>query len=241
MTFQSSVNIEQGFGVPGELIVDGPQRAESLIVDSDGVSNVIGYAYTKDASTHIAKVGGVIGNGECVVTGTISGTTMTVTGVTSGTVQIGQTITSASISGACVITAYGTGAGGTGTYTISTSQTVSPAETITGASGPNTVLAGILVNPKSHALYGTTSGTLTPTLAIPDNAQGDFLTMGTVVAAIATACKVGHLVVYNVNTGALSAVEPGAAYGNTNALLPNAVIYRYVNASAGLSAVRLTN
>lgn len=237
MTFQSTVNIEQGFGVPGELIVDGPQRAESLIVDSDGVANTIGYAFTKDASTNIAKVGGVIGNGESSFTASISGTTMTVTAVASGTIQIGQTLAGPT---ACTVDAYLTGAGGTGTYTVSVSQTFASGA-VTGTGGPNTVLAGIMVNPKAHALYGTTAGTLTPTLNVPDNAQADFLTMGTVVAALATACKPGDLVVYNVNTGALSAVEPGAAYGNTNALLPNSVIYRYVNAAAGLSAVRMTN
>lgn len=240
MTFQASVNIEQGFGVPGELIVDGPQRAESLIVNSSGVNNVIGYAFTKDASTNVASVGGVIGNGDSVFTGSISGTTLTVTAMTSGSIQIGQTLSGTGVTAATLVTGYLTGAGGTGTYTVDTSQTAG-STTITGATGPNTVLAGIMVNPKDKALFGTTSGTLTPTLILPDNSQADFLTMGTVVAALATACKVGDLVVYNVNTGALSAVEPGAAYGDTNALLPNAVIYRYVNAAAGLSAVRLTN
>ena len=28
-TFQSTVNVNLGFGIPGELIVDGPQRVDS--------------------------------------------------------------------------------------------------------------------------------------------------------------------------------------------------------------------
>jgi hypothetical protein len=210
MSFQSGVNITLGFGVPGELLVDGPMRADSLIVNSNGVtSNVIGYAFTKSASTNIAVAGGVIGTGASSFTASISGTTMTVTAVASGSIQVGQNL--AGITTPCAVTAYLTGAGGTGTYTVATSQTF------------------------------TTSGTLTPTLAVADNSQSSFLTMGTIVIASATAAAIGDVVVYNVITGQLSAVRPGAAYGNTNALVPNTVIYQYPTTAAGLVAARLTN
>lgn len=60
-TFQSAVNINLGFGVVGELIVDGPQRAEPLILDSTG--GTIGNFFTKNNSTGIATQGGTIGSG----------------------------------------------------------------------------------------------------------------------------------------------------------------------------------
>lgn len=64
MAFQTKVNIEQGFGVPGDIHLDSPTRTESLIIDSNGANpNVVGYAFTKDASTNIAKVGGEIAAG----------------------------------------------------------------------------------------------------------------------------------------------------------------------------------
>lgn len=60
-TFQSTVNIQQGFGVVGELIVDGPQRVDSLTLDANG--GTIGYAFTKSATTGVASQGGTIGAG----------------------------------------------------------------------------------------------------------------------------------------------------------------------------------
>lgn len=240
MTFQSTVNIDLGFGVPGEILFDGPQRAESLIMNSSGTPNTIGYAFTKDATTGIASVGGVIGQGAAVVTGSIAGTTLTVTAVTSGTLMIGETITGSGVSASTTITGYITGAGGTGTYTVNNSQTVA-STTITAASGPKRVFAGILVNPKVYALQGTTAGTLTPTLNLPDQTQGEFLTMGIIVANLATAGNIGDNIYYNVNTGALSAVAPGGTPGNLLAAVPNAVVGRYPTTNPGLVAVRLTN
>lgn len=60
-TFQSAVNVTLGFGVIGELIVDGPQRAEPLILDSTG--GTIGNFFTKSNSTGVATQGGTIGAG----------------------------------------------------------------------------------------------------------------------------------------------------------------------------------
>lgn len=240
MPFQSSVNLTQAFGVPGDLLYDGPVRAESLTVNSSGTPNTVGYFFTKDATTNVASVGGVIGQGACVVTGSISGTTLTVTAVTSGTVMVGETISGSGVTGGTTITGYLTGAGGTGTYTVSVSQTVA-STTITGASGPKRVFAGILANSKVYASIGTTSGTLTPTLNIPDNAQGEFLIMGSVVIYDNSAANIGDQLVYNVNTGAISTVAPGAAAGNTSAYVPNAIVRDLPTAAAGLIAARLTN
>ena len=66
-TFQSTVNINLGFGIQGELIVDGPQRAESLILDADG--GTIGLAFTKSNTTNVATQGGAIVDGTNVFAG----------------------------------------------------------------------------------------------------------------------------------------------------------------------------
>ena len=60
-TFQSTVNVNLGFGIPGELIVDGPQRVDSLTLDSTG--GTIGLAFTKSNSTNVATQGGTVGTG----------------------------------------------------------------------------------------------------------------------------------------------------------------------------------
>jgi hypothetical protein len=66
-TFQSTVNIVSAFGVVGEIINDGPQRAEPLTLDS--VGGAIGLAYTKTNTTNIATVGGAVVNGTSVFAG----------------------------------------------------------------------------------------------------------------------------------------------------------------------------
>jgi hypothetical protein len=104
----------------------------------------------------------------------------------------------------------------------------------------STVFAGILANPKEYSTSGTTSGTLTPTLTLPDQSDGDFVLMGTMVVALTTAANIGDLVVYATATGALGAVAPGAAAGSGNAFVPNCVV-RNLTSVAGLVAIRLTN
>jgi len=66
-TFQSTVNVNLGFGVPGELIVDGPQRVDSLTLDSTG--GTIGLAFTKSNTTNVATQGGTITSGSTVFAG----------------------------------------------------------------------------------------------------------------------------------------------------------------------------
>lgn len=233
--FQSAVNVSLAFGVPGELKTNEPNRTESLALDS--VGGTIGYFFTKDNATNVASVGGVIGQGTSSFTGSISTTVLTVTAISAGSIQIGQTLTGPT---SCTVTAYGTGSGGLGTYTVSVSQTFGSGA-ITGAGGPLTVMAGILVNPKAYALFGSAGSPIDPSLVLPAYTQGEFCTMGTVVAALATAGKIGDVIVYDVVTGALSAVAPGAAYGNRLTAVPNCVLYRYPTTAAGLVAVRLTN
>ena len=64
MSFQSTVNIQQGFGVPGEVILASPNRTESLVIDSSGnTPNVYGYAATKSNSTNVASMGGTVASG----------------------------------------------------------------------------------------------------------------------------------------------------------------------------------
>ncbi len=243
MTLQSTVNINSAFGVPGEIIFDGPQRAESVIVNSSatGQNNTIGYAVTRNAATGVVGVGGVASLGACSVTASISGTTMTVTAVGSGMPSVGQTISGSGVTGGTTITAYlAVNNDGTGTYTVSASQTVA-STTITGASGPNTVFGGILANPKQQALIGTTSGTLTPTLNVPDNTQVDILEMGIIVLYSNTACSIGDPLVYNIITGAISTIAVGATPGSNLRAVPNGVVFRYNSAAAGLIAGKLTN
>lgn len=112
-----------------------------------------------------------------------------------------------------------------------------------GTIGTNVVFAGIMVNPKAATLWGTTSGTLAPTLAIPDQSQVDFLTMGDPTVFVNTACNIGDLVAYNTTTGALSTYAPAGTIPTGCAQVPNAKVHKYpvTNVAGGLTVVRLTN
>jgi hypothetical protein len=49
MAFQNTVNFDQGFGVVGELAVDGPLRALAGVLDSsDPENNVVGRYFTRN-------------------------------------------------------------------------------------------------------------------------------------------------------------------------------------------------
>lgn len=163
-TFQSTVNVNLGFGIPGELIVDGPQRVDSLTLDT--VGGIIARAFTKSNTTNIASMGGVIAAG--------------------------------------------------------------------------TVFAGILVNPKAYASFGSTAP-LDPTMNLGPNTQGEFLTMGTIVVTLDGAADIGDLVQYEEATGALSAIAPGATPSTGFALVPNAVVWNYPQSATGLAAIRITD
>ncbi len=98
--------------------------------------------------------------------------------------------------------------------------------------------AGILVNPKVYANQGTTSGTLEPTLDLPDNTSAELLTMGTIVVnlTIVGTGKIGEGIFYVDATGALGSGTAGA--GQTQ--ITNAKIDRKNISGAGLAIITLT-
>lgn len=79
--------------------------------------------------------------------------------------------------------------------------------------GGTGVFAGILVNPKEYALYGTSGAPLGATLNLPDNSVGSLLDMGFIWAKLTNAtASVGDEVYYDNTTGALTSQAPIAAF-----------------------------
>ena len=70
--------------------------------------------------------------------------------------------------------------------------------------------AGILINPKNHALSG-----LTASLVLPDKTEGELLTMGEVVVSLGASASIGNKVTYNTTTGALSSAVETAIFTGT--------------------------
>lgn len=110
-----------------------------------------------------------------------------------------------------------------------------------GNSGGTAVFAGILVNPKAYASFGTSSGPLFPTLTLANQTEAELLTMGSIIVTLPAACAIGDLVIYDQTTGALSTVTPGTS-------LPSgknwayAVVDRFTPGASGvnLAVIRVT-
>lgn len=160
--FQSTVNVQLGYGIVGEIIANTPHRADSLTLDSNG--GTVGNFFTKSNTTGVATQGGTIASG--------------------------------------------------------------------------VVAAGFLVNPKVYATAGAASGSLDPTLALPGNAQGEFLVEGDIVVALAGAANIGDQVVYTIATGALAALAPSGTPSAGTAVIDGAVV-KTATAAAGLVAIHV--
>jgi len=159
MAFQSTVALSSGFGVPGELYVDDPKRAQSYILQSsDPALNIIGATAFTVVSEGIAE------------------------------------------------------AGGTG------------------------IFAGILIMPKSYALFGTAGSTLAPTLTLPNETQAEILSMGTIIVTLPAAANIGDAVIFDQATGVLS-TQPQNSGLPVGFSYANAFVSYYTVAGAGLGVI----
>lgn len=128
-----------------------------------------------------------------------------------------------------------------GPFTLATTAIATPG---VDASAGN--FAGVLINPKSHASYGTTysaasqSGPLAPSYTLPDGSWGELCTMGILFASVqaTAAAKAGAALYYTV-TGQITS-DPGSAPANT--AIPGARLRTALgaNASPQLAKIELT-
>lgn len=117
-------------------------------------------------------------------------------------------------------------------YTI-TSEGVAQA-----GSGGGLGFAGILANPKVYALNGTSGNALAPTLTLPNQAQGELVTTGTMWITLPNTAAIGDYVIYNNTTGALSSIAPGSVpVGSTFA---NAVVSYFTVTAAGIACITIS-
>jgi hypothetical protein len=109
------------------------------------------------------------------------------------------------------------------------------------AAGGTGVFAGILANPKVYASLGTSSGTLEPTLTLPNNSLAELVTEGQMIVSLPDAAAIGDLVVFDTagsTPGALSTIEPGDDLPVGKAFA-NAVVTRFTVTAAGLAVIQL--
>lgn len=105
------------------------------------------------------------------------------------------------------------------------------------AAGGSGAFAGILVHPKASVSYGSASGPLAPTSTLPNNAQGECLTMGEVWVAAPGAAAIGDAVKYTTATGVIGFGAPGGG----ELAVPNARVSHFTVSGAGMACITLTN
>lgn len=89
-------------------------------------------------------------------------------------------------------------------YTITSPGTDTGSGTAQAGSG-GTGFAGVLAAPKSYANF---SGSLAPTLTLPDDTIGELVTMGTINLLLGNIANPGDLLYYDNTTGALGSIAP---------------------------------
>lgn len=178
--------------------------------------------------------------------GSSSTTTLTVASISAGAISVGQLITGTGVTPGTYITALGTGKGGTGTYTISISQTIGASTALTAANTPAPAFSvtGTIApdgsNPTTAGSVLTVSAVGSGSLRIGDLITGTGIPANTVITAFGSG--VGDTGTYVLNTINLT-VTPGITItGPTNAIVPNAVVSRFVaNTLGGVAVIKLTN
>ncbi len=117
---------------------------------------------------------------------------------------------------------------------ISASDTDVSADVAAGAA-----FAGILANSKVYATSGTTAGgTLAPTLTLPNEFEGEFVTKTSgIVVQLSTNAAIGENVFFATATGILAA-DPSDTLTD-HEQIPNAKVVRQNIPSAGLAIIEL--
>ena len=107
-----------------------------------------------------------------------------------------------------------------------------------GNSGGTAAFAGLLVDPKDIALFGTGGAPLSPTLNVPDFTQVECATMGSYFVTLPGAAAVGDWVIYDNTTGEISTVTPGTALP-VGKSWGNAFVDYFTVTGAGLAVITM--
>jgi len=235
VAFQSSVAIVQGFGVPGEIFLDGPTRAQPLLLDSaDAAYNIIGATAFTVKSEGVAEAGGdgpfagilaapkSYASQGTAAAGTLAPTLTLPNDTVAEFVTMGQiivTLPAAAAIGDIVLFDNTTGA----------LSTQAPSSSFTGVVATNTLTVSSFVAGGAPLKVGTVI-------------SGAGVTPGTVISALGTGT--GGNGTYTV-TGAAT-VSSTTMTGSSEApsgktKVPNATVDRYTVSGAGLGVITITD
>jgi len=236
MSFQSAVAFNQGFGVVGEIVFEGPLRAVPATIKHDTAANiVVGRWFTIDASDGTYRpggtglIGGVLANPKGYASigtqagGPLAPTLIVPTGTIGEFVAMGE-----------IVVALGAGVaqGDLATYDTTTGVigSIAPTATYTGVIA---VTTGILT--VSAASAGAR-------LVVGSPVIGTGVPGGTVITALGTGTGGNGTYQTNIAT-AVASFADGVAPNNApagSAIIPTGKFVRYANAAAGLAVLSLT-
>lgn len=232
MGFQASVDMNQGFGVVGEIFSNGPVRTKPYALVSSPAVNTIGNAYTV-TSEGIAKVGGANGVFAGILVnpkhyasqGTTAGGTLAPTLVLPDNTG-GELLTMGEI---VVSLANASGIGDLVVFDTSTGalSTVADRVQVTGSIATTTL-----------TVTAVTDGVL----AVGQLITGANIAPGTYITALGTGTGgAGTYTVSVSQTAASGEIFADSVAGSGKEFVPNAKVVRYATSGAGLAVIELTN
>lgn len=235
MTLQSTVALNQGFGVVGELAFDGPLRAISAVIDHATAANiVVGRWFTAPADGEYrpggtGAVGGLLVNPKVYASiGTSAGGPLAPTLI----VPTGTVGEFASMGEFVVAAANAVALGDLAMYDTTTGaiSALSPTATYTGVIA---ITTGILT---------VSAASADANLAVGSPVIGTGVPGGTFITALGTGTGGNGTYQTNIIT-AVASFTDGVAPNNApagSAIIPGAKFIRYANAAAGLAVLSLT-
>lgn len=234
MTLQSTVALNQGFGVVGEIVFEGPLRAQPGVVKGTAANIVVGRYFTIDLTDgqfqpgNSGQPGGILANPKAMSSiGTQAGGPLAPTlTVPAGTV--GEFVSMGLI---LVALAAAASIGDKATY-----------DTTTGVIGTVPPLVSATGSITTTVLTVTAMGTGSAPFAVGQVISGPNIVPGTTITSLGTGT--GGTGTYNVSvsqTAASGAVSAQSTAPAGTAFIPgNAQVVRYTNAAAGLAVLSLT-
>lgn len=234
MTLQSTVALNQGFGVVGEIVFEGPLRAQPGVVKGTAANIVVGRYFTIDLTDGAfqpgngGQPGGILANPKGMASiGTSAGGPLAPTLV----VPAGTVCEFVTMGMILVALAAAASIGDKATY-----------DTTTGVIGTVPPLVSATGSITTTVLTVTAVAAGSAPFAVGQVISGPNIVPGTTIVSLGTGT--GGTGTYNVNvsqTAASGAVSAASTAPAGTAFIPgNAQVVRYTNAAAGLAVLSLT-
>lgn len=234
MGFQSSVALNQGFGVVGEIVFEGPLRATPGVVKGTAANIVVGRAFTIDPADGqytpggAFTFGGILANPKALqsigtsANGPLAPTLTVPAGTVADFVNMG--LINVALLNACNI-------GDKVTYATADGQlsALAPTTSVTGSISTTTL-----------TVTAVASGSAP--LAVGQVISGANVTPGTVITALGTGTGgTGTYTVSVSQTAASGTITADSVAASGQVIIPRAKVVRYANAAAGLAVIALTD